>query len=241
MQEEVKKMNKRLATIAAILVLGSMLLLLVPQANSSTIADIYLNPSTTVSGKLGKLFNVTVNTRDVTNLYAYEFKLDYNTTLLQVTKVYNGSFFPLPPKSIIAKLQINNTAGTVWFAASLLAPEAPKSGSGVLATITFNTTYSAPYPETAGCTLHLYNVKFSDSNANPITVNIIDGEYKFIALHGDINGDGRVDILDIVIVTSAFGCTPSDPSWNPKADLKTDGIIDIFDVVLVANNYGATG
>ena len=57
-------------------------------------------------------------------------------------------------------------------------------------------------------------------------------------LIGDINGDGIVDIFDVVILAKAFGSEPGDPEWNPAADLNNDDIVDIFDVVTIAKEFG---
>ena len=57
----------------------------------------------------------------------------------------------------------------------------------------------------------------------------------------DVNGDGIVNIVDIVIVALAFGSLPEDPYWNSIADLNQDGIIDIVDIVFVAIHFGETG
>ncbi len=48
---------------------------------------------------------------------------------------------------------------------------------------------------------------------------------------GDINSDGKVDILDLVAVTTYFNGS------EPKADLNGDGIVNIFDLIILANNY----
>lgn len=234
-------MSRKLAVISLFLLLCSAFLLLAKPANALIIPDLSMNPLNPTAGRVGKTFDVNVTITDVTSLYAYEFKVGYNATLLQVLQVHNGTFFPLPPKSFVVRNAVNNTEGTLWFAVSLLAPELAKSGSGVLATIRFNATYGTLHPETAGCALHIYDVKLSDPNANAIVPNIIDGHYTFVPLRGDINGDGKVDILDIVLITLVFGSEQGDPNWDPRADLKVDNVIDIFDVVLAATNYGAVG
>jgi len=58
---------------------------------------------------------------------------------------------------------------------------------------------------------------------------------------GDINGDGQVDIFDIVVVASAFGSVPGDAKWNAVADINNDNIVDIFDIAIVAVHFGETG
>ena len=57
---------------------------------------------------------------------------------------------------------------------------------------------------------------------------------------GDLNGDGIVDIFDVVTISLAFGSTPLDSSWNRAADLNYDDAVDIFDIVLLAQNFGKT-
>ena len=61
-----------------------------------------------------------------------------------------------------------------------------------------------------------------------------------VTLLGDLNGDGIVDIFDVVLIAIAFGSQPGDVNWDAIADLNNDGIVDIFDVVLLAQNFGKT-
>jgi hypothetical protein len=59
-----------------------------------------------------------------------------------------------------------------------------------------------------------------------------------ITIPADINGDGKVDIFDIVVIAACFGSEWGDPNFNIAADLVKDGVIDIFDIVVVAGNFG---
>jgi hypothetical protein len=59
-------------------------------------------------------------------------------------------------------------------------------------------------------------------------------------LLADLNGDGKVNILDIAIVAKAFGSKPGDPNWNPIADLNGDQVVDILDIALISENYGTS-
>ncbi len=55
----------------------------------------------------------------------------------------------------------------------------------------------------------------------------------------DVNYDGVVNILDIVLIASTYGCKEGDPNWNPDADLAPPyGKIDIFDIVTCTYHYG---
>ena len=234
-------MNKSLIFIS-VLTLGSILFLLVPQTVVAlTIPDVSTNPLTPTVGRLGRTFEVNVTITNVTNLYGYEFKLSYNTTLLDVIDVKNGTFFPLPPASIVVKMEANDTIGVVWVAVSLLNPEQPRNGSGVLARITFNSTYAVQYPQSLDCPLHFFDGVFCDKNANLISVNFVDGLYRFVPLRGDINGDGVVDMRDIGIACAAFGSNFGDPNWDNAVDLNSDGKIDMRDIVMVCSEFGNAG
>lgn len=57
-------------------------------------------------------------------------------------------------------------------------------------------------------------------------------------IDGDVNGDGFVDIFDIVIVALAFGSSTGNPNYNIFADINKDGTVDIFDMAVVAIHYG---
>jgi hypothetical protein len=53
----------------------------------------------------------------------------------------------------------------------------------------------------------------------------------------DLNGDGRVDIFDLTLVTSHFGLSSSSAGWDASADVAANGEIDIYDVVFVASRF----
>jgi hypothetical protein len=56
----------------------------------------------------------------------------------------------------------------------------------------------------------------------------------------DLNRNGQVNILDIFIITKAYGSKPGDENWNTIADLNKDNIINILDVFAVAWDFGKT-
>jgi hypothetical protein len=55
---------------------------------------------------------------------------------------------------------------------------------------------------------------------------------------GDSDCTGCVDIFDLTAIGGHFGETPSDPGWDPTADLIQNNEIDIFDLVMVGANFG---
>ncbi len=53
----------------------------------------------------------------------------------------------------------------------------------------------------------------------------------------DLNDDGVVDILDVMIVAASWNTVQGDPEYNPVADLNQDGRINIQDILLIATHW----
>jgi len=66
----------------------------------------------------------------------------------------------------------------------------------------------------------------------------ISNLYIFAPLPGDLNRDGCVDIIDVMIIASMYGQTtyPAIPFYD--FSVPPDGDVDIFDVVVVTKHFG---
>ncbi|MBL0922235.1 MAG: hypothetical protein IBJ10_08925 [Phycisphaerales bacterium] len=53
------------------------------------------------------------------------------------------------------------------------------------------------------------------------------------ACPGDANGDGAVDMADLMLVVDAFNTAPGEPAFNPNADFDLSGAVDFRDLNLV--------
>jgi hypothetical protein len=79
--------------------------------------------------------------------------------------------------------------------------------------------------------------------AQPVTGedNILDntfvGGVVKVAIVGDINGDGQVNILDAILLGNAFDTAPGEPAWSPNADLNVDDTINILDAIIFGNHF----
>lgn len=58
-------------------------------------------------------------------------------------------------------------------------------------------------------------------------------------LLGDVNDDGVVDVVDISLVTTAWGATADNPLYRRRLDRTLDGVIDAVDAQVVAGNWAA--
>jgi hypothetical protein len=74
-----------------------------------------------------------------------------------------------------------------------------------------------------------------------VPYSIVQGSLKIddpVSIPGDLNGDGKVNLADLVILARAYGSRPGDANWNPVADILGHGEVDLADLAVLANHYG---
>jgi Ca2+-binding EF-hand superfamily protein len=54
----------------------------------------------------------------------------------------------------------------------------------------------------------------------------------------DLDGDGSIDVSDLIVVAKALGTHSNDPNWNSNADVNGDGTVDVLDLIIVAKWLG---
>ncbi len=92
----------------------------------------------------------------------------------------------------------------------------------------------ASLPETAGLVAQLSEqLRAGWQSALPLAPSIISPQL----LRWDINKDGVVDILDILLISNNFGKTRQE---FPRGDVNEDGTIDVIDLIIVASHFGET-
>ncbi len=69
---------------------------------------------------------------------------------------------------------------------------------------------------------------------------VVEPELLSLTNLGDIDGSGRVDGADLVLLGIAFGSREGDSSYSPAADINEDGIVDGFDLAILADHFGQT-
>jgi hypothetical protein len=153
---------------------------------------------TTSTVKLGQTFVININITDVTGLLGFDFLLSYDTAVLKLVDVQQGSFL----KSVGSTFMINlTTNGLVWLAVAIYGPQPLSSanGSGVLATATFKAV-------TAGeSLLDLY----SKDPYNPDEVKLVsDPPPDSVAAIPNVAVDGHVFV-------SSDPADPPDPPPDP--------------------------
>lgn len=178
---------------------------------------------------LGSTVYVDVIICDVVNLYEFSFKLAYNTTMLDVISV-DVNFLKEP---FLYYYSINETAGYVMVWAWSLSPASSANGTGCLVSITMKATMATIWPDPPlTCSLHLYETQLKTKEGIKLLHTIMDGLYTYQPKPGDLNADGKVDLIDLRMVAYYY-----DPAYNRIADLNRDGKVNIIDLSIVAYYY----
>lgn len=99
------------------------------------------------------------------------------------------------------------------------------------------------YPPNPG-TWELFGYVIGQPSVQAVSLTVIVAEGRIyvptpVSRPGEVNGDGKVDIYDIVLACVAYSSKKGDPNWNPVADTAPPwDRIDIYDVVVIAGHYG---
>jgi hypothetical protein len=93
-----------------------------------------------------------------------------------------------------------------------------------------------------------YNIAFRLSNQTELgtyTVRVNEASagsncttFKVTKIPRDVNGDGKVDLVDVYLVEMTYGSYPGHPRWDPNCDLNGDLKVDLIDYFITCKNYG---
>lgn len=67
-------------------------------------------------------------------------------------------------------------------------------------------------------------------------INFIGRDYP----PGDTNKDYTINVLDLIFIAGRLGIGPTNPLWDPIADVNMDGRIDVLDAIEATKNLGKT-
>ena len=180
--------------------------------------------------RTGDTFTVDITAEDIPDLLLWEFDIAFDTAVLEAVEVNEGDFLKTGGfGTFFLSGTIDNTAGNITGLSCARFGDGV-SGTGPLMSVTLKAKLDG---ETE---LILKNVRFTSSvggliPAGPHTVSIAVER----GLSWDVNGDGRVNVLDIVLVAQDLG---KPASVNSRTDVNGDGTINILDLVLVAQHLG---
>jgi hypothetical protein len=126
---------------------------------------ISIQPATNNPG-IGQTFSLDVTINGAADLYAYQFDIGFNSSVLSANSVSEGTFLSAIGSTALFPGFIDNVGGTISFIAdSLTGPISGASGSGTLATISFTSIGAGVSP------VGVFNVTALDSFGEGIAVD----------------------------------------------------------------------
>ena len=181
-----------------------------------------ITPASVASPAIGEqiTFNLPITGGEA--VAGYQATVQFDTTALRYVSGANGDFLPAGAFFVEPTVEGNH----VKLNAASLAGES--NGDGTLATLTFEVIAAK------ASTLMLSDVLLTDSAGETFVPRIENAEItEPSGLKGDVNGDGTVNIADLVLVAGALGKT-----GQHAADVNGDSVVNIADLVLVAGALG---
>jgi hypothetical protein len=160
---------------------SALIVILIMPSCAVTKADaestrVFLDPSSQTVGAVGDIFAVNVSIANVSNLYGYEFKLYYDSTVMNGTaqpvegpflKSAGGETFFVVPSFTDS---YNSTYGVVWIDNTLYGSVPGVSGDGVLVTLEFKSLAAV-----TSSSMHLADIVLLLPNDTQISFQSNDG------------------------------------------------------------------
>ena len=191
---------------------------------ASTDAMVSVSPASAASPAVGDQLAVSLNITDGEAVAGYQATVQFDDTALRYVSGANGDYLPAGAFFVDPKVEGN----LIKLNAVSFAGES--NGDGTLTTLTFEVIAAK------ASTLTLSDVLLTDSAGETFVPQIEGAEItESPQLTGDVNGDGTVNIADLVLVASNIGKTGQN-----AADVNGDGQINIADLVLVAGALGTS-
>ena len=181
---------------------------------------------------LGDTFTLRLSANDVTDLAGWQTDIAFDPDVLEAVAVNQGDFLNVKiGDTFFLQGAIDNTAGKIT-GISTAKLKGSGNGTGTLLLVTFK---AKALGET--------RVTFSDffagsSGGETISSGVPEIRITIEArafLASDVNQDGHVNVLDLILVSQDLG---ADASANPQADVNGDGTINVLDLIVVAQNFG---
>jgi hypothetical protein len=136
--------------LSVLIIVATLMLSSIPfgqKASAQVTTSVFVDPPSIVNEALtpGNTFVINITIANVTDLFAYEFKLFYLNSVLNLTKAIRPAGNLMEPSDPAnqflpkweTKDNFNATHGRAWLSFTLLAPETSRTGSGALVQITF--------------------------------------------------------------------------------------------------------
>lgn len=182
----------------------------------------------------GDTFAVNINAETAFDVAKWQLDIAFDPAALEAVGASEGDLLNMGGGTTTFQGgSLDSAAGTFTGLSAERQDDQGVTGAGTLLHVTFTALSSGETKVT------LQNLQFNASAGWYVAVDpyeiTLAVEEQVVA--GDVNGDGQVNILDLVSVAQQFG--KSVPADSP-ADVTGDGVVNILDLVRVAQHFGNT-
>ena len=182
----------------------------------------------------GDTFTLDIRAENITDLAGWQFDIAFDPTILEAVNVSEGAFLKIDGGSTFFQGgSIDNAAGKVTGLSAAKLSTQGVSGTGVLVQVWFKAK-SRGETELALQKFQFGSATGDSIPAGPHEVRIVVEER---LTTGDVNRDGVVSILDLILVAQQLGkrVSPGSP-----VDVNGDGVVSILDLIRVAQGIAAS-
>ena len=181
--------------------------------------------------EVGNTFTVHLNTENVDDLGGWQTDIVFDRTVLKALSVSEGNFLKQGGGStFFEKGTINNATGKITGLQVVQLSKGDMDRQGTLLSVRFTAIANGD----SGLTVDNFQAGSRRGEKIPITpseiILVVGGD---APPAWDVNGDGIINILDLVLVSVNFGKT-----GQSIADVNGDGVVNIIDLVKVAGEIG---
>ncbi|RKU20646.1 hypothetical protein C6503_05590 [Candidatus Poribacteria bacterium] len=192
--------------------------------------------STDTAGyEVGGTFTLHLNVENVSDLGGWQADLVFDPAVLSADSVREGDFLKADDEQPFFDAgTINNETGKITGLKAARIFQGRIGRQGGLLTVEFTVIGSGE----SRLTLDNFQVGSRRGETIPVItpeIVIVVGGDESISSASDVNQDGRVNVLDLILVAQHLG---GDASSNPQVDVNDDGVINVLDLIVVAQHLG---
>ena len=179
-------------------------------------------------------FTLDISTKEVFDLAGWQFDITFDPDMLEALNVTEGDFLKTDGgTTFFHGGSIDNVTGKIGGLSAARLSDSGVSGTGGLLQVRFKAKLGG---ETA---LELQNFQFGSVTGDSIPAGphqitiVVEGQLAT----GDVNRDGQVSILDLILVAQQLG---KQVSAGSAVDVNGDGVVSILDLIRIAQGIGNT-
>ena len=183
---------------------------------------------------LGDTFTLDIRAENISDLAGWQFDIAFDPAALEAVEVTESNFLKTDGgNTFFQGGSIDNAAGKIGGLSAIRLSTQGVTGTGTVLQVRFK----AKSPGETELTLQNFEFASITGKHIPAVPQQIYITVEEQLATGDVNRDGRVSILDLVLITRQFGQRV--PADSP-VDLNGDGIVSILDLVLAVREIDNT-